>query len=104
VTITCGYNTDANYYTLSGEKGAIHVPRGVAGRPVDTMLQVHLLEGDKRMEEHFPAENSYILELEHFARCIEDRQEPLATGQNSLKNIRIMERVFANALHLRLST
>ena len=99
--VTVAYNTDANYYTLSGDKGAIHVPRGVAGRPADTMLQVHLLDGDKRYEERFPAENAYILELEHFARCIEKGEEPLVSPRSSLENIKMLEQVVEKAVYLR---
>jgi xylose dehydrogenase (NAD/NADP) len=98
--ITVSYATDANYYTLSGDKGSIHVPRGVAGRVVDTLLQVHLLDGDKRYEEHFPAVNSYILELEHFARCIEKGEEPMVTPRVTLENIRLVEQVFKKAILL----
>ena len=101
VAVTVAYNTDANYYTLSGDKGAIHVPRGVAGRPVDTMLQVHLLDGDKRYEERFPAENAYILELEHFACCIDKGEEPMVSSRDSRENLAMLEQVFEEAVQLR---
>ncbi len=100
VSVTVSYATDANYYTISGEKGSIHVPRGVAGRVVDTLLQVHLLEGDNRYEEHFPAENSYILEMEHFARCIEKGETPVISPRVSLENIRMVEQIIGKSVAL----
>jgi predicted dehydrogenase len=97
VTMTCAFNTDANYYILSGEKGSIASPVGISGRKMSNTLRIHLLEGDKKYEEEFPPTNPYKAELEYFARCIEQAEEPFLGGANSLRNMELLEELLKNA-------
>jgi predicted dehydrogenase len=55
------------------------------------------LGDDSLREERFPPENPYITELEYFARCIERKERPHPDAENSRKNIRLVEEVFAKA-------
>lgn len=96
-TVTAAFTTDANYYAVCGEKGSIYARTALAGRSVENILQIHLLGGDESIEERFPPENPYINELEHFARCIETNERPFPDAENSLKNFRVLEEVFASA-------
>ena len=92
-TMTCGFTTDANYYTVSGELGSIHVPGSVSGRMVENTMYVHTLEGDRRTEERFAAENPYRAELEHFAHCVQLRLQPETGLGNSFRNVRLLEEI-----------
>ena len=92
-TLTCGFTTDANFYVVSGELGSIHVPGSVSGRMVENTMYVHYLEGDRRTEERFAAENPYRKELEYFARCIREHLPPETGFQNSLRNIALLEEI-----------
>jgi D-xylose 1-dehydrogenase (NADP+, D-xylono-1,5-lactone-forming) len=91
--VTSGYQADANYYHVCGESGSVYAPVSLSGRTRGGVLYIHLLEGDRRHEERFPAENPYKLEMEYFARCIEKGERPLPGGENSLGNIRIVEEI-----------
>jgi predicted dehydrogenase len=92
-TFTCGLTCDANFYTVCGELGSIHVPGSLSGRFVENVMGVHLLKEDRRYEEIFPAENPYRKEIEHFALCIEQREEPMVKDEDSLRNIGLIEEI-----------
>lgn len=96
-TVTASFSTDANFYAVCGEKGSIYARAALAGRPVENVLQIHMLGGDELIEERFPPENPYINELEYFARCIEAGEKPLPGGENGLRNIQLLEKIFASA-------
>ncbi len=57
-TVTASFTTDANYYAVNGEKGSIYARSALAGRPVENVLQIHLLGGDELIEERVPARES----------------------------------------------
>lgn len=94
---TAALNTDANYVSIGGTLGSLFARAALAGNQVENILQVHLLKGDVLREERFPPENPYITELDYFARCIERKEQPIPGGENSLKNLRLVEEVFARA-------
>jgi xylose dehydrogenase (NAD/NADP) len=96
-TITCGYAADANYYVLSGDRGSITVPKSVSGSPVENLLQVHLMEGDKASVERIPPQNPYRLELEYFADCVERGEEPEPGFTNARRNLSVLETIFRRA-------
>lgn len=100
-SVTCAYNTDANYYTISGDEGAIHAPLGLSGRPIENRLQLHLLKGDMRYEEIFAPENPYILEVEHFARCIENGETPLMPEDDTIQNLSLLNIILDRGVRLR---
>lgn len=92
-TMTCAFNADANYYVLAGERGSVTSPVAISGRTLPNVLRIHLLEGDRKYNEHFPAENPYEMELDHFADCIINGKEPCISTEESLRNIRLIEQV-----------
>jgi xylose dehydrogenase (NAD/NADP) len=96
-TVTSGFNTDANYYMLSGSLGSIYSPVALSGRTVPNSLSIHLHEGNSRYEEHFEAENPYKHEIEYFARCIMNNTSPFLDGANSLSNMMLLEELFRKA-------
>jgi predicted dehydrogenase len=102
-TVTAAFNTDANYYAIGGEKGSLLARSALSGRSVENTLQIHMLEVDTQTEEKFPPENPFIAELEYFARCIEHKEKPFPDAENSLKNLRLLEEVFAKAMERVLS-
>ncbi len=96
-TITVGYTCDANSYTISGDSGSLHVPGSVSGRVVDNILSMHVLGGDKRSEELFPAENPYAAEMEYFGQCIAQGRAPAPGLRNCRQNLAILEQCRASA-------
>jgi predicted dehydrogenase len=96
-TVTASFSTDANFYAVCGEKGAIYARAALAGRSVENTLQIHLLGGDELIEERFPPENPYVNELEYFASCIESGERPSPGGENSLRNLLMVEEIFSRA-------
>lgn len=93
MALTAGFTCDANYYALGGEKGSVYVSGSLAGRVVPNAVHMHLFENDQRSEEVFPAENPYVAEMDHFARCIEQNAQPESNGEGSLSNIRVLEEI-----------
>jgi D-xylose 1-dehydrogenase (NADP+, D-xylono-1,5-lactone-forming) len=100
---TSGLLTDANLLLLGGSLGSITARAGLAGNVVENSIQVHLLEGDKLREERFGPENPYVAELDYFADGIKRKSAPQPDGENSLKNLQIIEAVFAGAENRLLS-
>ncbi len=96
-TVTAGFDNDANAYTISGERGSVHVPGSLSGRTVENILHTHLLGGDRHSQETFPPENPYIAELEYFAECIRQHRQPEAVLDRSISNLRVVEKIFAVA-------
>ncbi|MEK9137823.1 MAG: hypothetical protein AAB393_11925, partial [Bacteroidota bacterium] len=96
-TVTAAFNTDANYYTICGERGLLYARAAPAGRFVENSMHIHLIDGDKNIEERFAPENAYLAELEYFAQCVERGTQPHPDGENSLKNLQIVEDVFRRA-------
>ncbi len=94
---TVSLMTDANYVAIGGTLGSVYARAALAGNQVENVLQIHLLKDDVLKEERFPAENPYITELEYFAGCIERKECPFPDGENSVKNLRLVEEVFARA-------
>jgi hypothetical protein len=92
---------DANYYVVGGEEGSLQVPGSVSGRVVDNALHLHLINGDVRKEEVFPAENPYHVVAEHFGACIEKRAAPLVTTEETLANIAFLDEIRQHASHQR---
>jgi xylose dehydrogenase (NAD/NADP) len=97
-TLTCGFNSDANYYTLSGDLGSIHNPVALSGRTVPNMLRIHLQDQDKRYDEHFPAENPYKWQIEYFARCIENKVRPFLDFPDSMSNMKLVGQMLKHAV------
>jgi hypothetical protein len=62
-----------------------------------------MLEVDSVAEERFVPENPFVTEMDYFASCIEKKVEPDPGGENSLKNLRLMEEVFEKASVLPVS-
>ncbi|MBM2840779.1 MAG: Gfo/Idh/MocA family oxidoreductase, partial [Bacteroidetes bacterium] len=99
-TVTAAFNTDANHYAIGGEKGSVLARAPLSGRAVENTLQIHMLDVDTLVEEKFPPENPFVAELEYFAQCIERNEQPFPDGENSLRNLRLMEEVFAKGSEL----
>lgn len=98
--VTIGFNCDANFYTVSGSRGAVHNPVALSGREEPQMLSVHLHDGNRRYEEHFAPDTPYKREVEYFARCIERNEEPFLGGENSLKNVKLLDELFRRSRRL----
>lgn len=96
-TVSCGFNCDANYYTLAGERGSIHAPVALSGRPDQHSLLLHFHKDNSRKEEVFPPESPFKFEIEYFARCIERNEQPFLDAANSLKNAQLLDELFKRA-------
>ncbi len=92
--MTIGFNTDANYYTLSGEKGSVFNPVAISGKHETQTLSVHLHKDNSRTEEHFEPDMAYKWEIEYFARCIERNERPFLSPENSMENMKMLEELF----------
>jgi predicted dehydrogenase len=94
-SVTVGFLFDANCYTLAGERGSIHNPVAISGRYDPQVLGIHLHDDNRRYEEAFPADMPYKWEMEYFARCIERREEPFLGGENSRRNMLMIDKLFS---------
>lgn len=97
---TSGLMMDANHQVIGGTLGSMSARAALAGNTVENVLQIHLLKGDVLREERFPPENPYIAELEYFAGCIERKERPFPDGENGLRNLLLLEEVFARAIEV----
>ncbi len=92
--VTCSFLSYAHYYTVSGEKGSIHVPTGNTGHLVENRLEIRLQGSYDVQVETFAPVNGYRAEAEYFADCIL-RKEPPADGiDDSLAQVRVIEEIW----------
>lgn len=55
-------------------------------------------EGQQVVEERrFPAPNQFALELDHFARCIQEDLTPFTPGEEGLQDLRLVEALYTSA-------
>jgi predicted dehydrogenase len=92
----CSFDTeDVQRYRIEGENGWVEAEQEVAyNAPVDesTTLEYHI-DGRHGVEE-FEAVDQYRLEVEHFAECIENGEEPKTGGQDSIDNMRVVDALY----------
>lgn len=92
--ITASFITHAYFYTISGEKGIIHVPMGTTGKAIENKLILKIQGEFEEQVEIFDPVNGYKAEAEYFAQCIERGEKPILDGDESLKNMKVIEEIF----------
>ena len=92
------------YYAVVGEKGRIEVPcnfncRNICKFTVTAEGIVDNVEviDEKKTEYTVMCPDNYMLEIEQFGRCILDGEKPLVSKEETLRNIRILDKAFADA-------
>lgn len=92
------------YYAVVGEKGRIEVPcnfncRHICKFTVTTEGVVNNVEvvDEKKVEYTVMCPDNYMMEIVQFGRCITDGEKPLVSKEETLRNIRILDQMFADA-------
>lgn len=80
---------------IIGEAGTITVP--VPFTPGKSETTVFLTKGGQMSEQHFDSIDQYQLEVEHFANCILNRQEPNLRLSETLENLSTIEAIYESA-------
>ena len=62
-------------------------------------LRMGRRQGDHKIvsEWHIPAENQFTLEIDHFAECILQNQPPRTSGEEGLRDQKLMEALYQSA-------
>lgn len=62
-------------------------------------LRIGRRQGDHKIvsEWHIPAENQFTLEIDHFAECILQNQPPRTSGEEGLRDQKLMEALYQSA-------
>lgn len=87
-------------YEISGTKGRLLVPSAFRpDRPEigEGKIIIETENGDLR-EEIFP-ENQYVLQVEHFSDCILQGVAPNYPGEETVKNVRVIEACYKSLLN-----
>lgn len=92
------------YYAVVGDKGRIEVPcnfncRNVCKFTVSTGARVDNVEvlDEEKTEYTVRCPDNYMLEIEQFGRCILDGEQPLVSEEETLQNVRILDRAMEDA-------
>lgn len=88
-------------YTVVGEKGRIEVPCNFNCRDLCKLIltkngklsNVEVI-GEERTEMVIQCPNNYMLEVEQLGNCILNGDKPYVSKEETLRNIRIMDRIF----------
>ncbi len=92
----CALNVPLNLgVTLVGSAGAIHVPMPWYAHLEP--LSVYLERNGETSEIPTPGPNAYALEIEDIAAAIHGEREQLVTPAETLRNLRVIERLHENA-------
>lgn len=98
-TFMCSFEAELrNEYEIIGTNGTIRVPHAYRPDLNSNNGIVQLFQENKYSEFTVPGDQ-YLLEVEHFADCILQNKEPVYTGEEAIKNIRLI-----NVLYKRLKT
>jgi len=99
--VTCSFITHAYFYTLSGDKGLIHVPTGTTGKMIENKI-IFKPQGDyKENIEIFKPTNGYRAEAEYFAECIEKGETPILNSEDSIRQLRVIEEIWQKEIPLK---
>ena len=92
----CALNIPLNLgATLVGSEGAIHVPMPWYAHLEP--LSIYLHKDEKVAEILTPGRNAYLLEIEDLAAAIRGEREQLITPSETVRNLRVIERLRASA-------
>lgn len=79
-----------NEYEIIGTKGRIQVPR--AYRPDNNGGEgLIIIEKDNEQRVEKLIADQYALEVEYFSECVLQGKEPIYTGENTIKNMEVIE-------------
>ncbi len=78
---------------IVGTKGALEIPNTFLG----TAGAMTLITGDERREIPIPESDRYRLQLEDFSDAILQKRPPLLTTEETLRNIELLDRLYAAA-------
>jgi len=84
-----------NLLEIYGTKGSIIAERTI-GPFTNPEMKLITEKGEEKLD--IPYVNTYQAEFEHFAQCIRDDREPLATGEDGLANIRVIEDIYKKGI------
>ncbi|MDG5786141.1 Gfo/Idh/MocA family oxidoreductase [Evansella sp. AB-P1] len=89
-TLNAGFNAfPRNYSEIIGTKGRIEIPDTFTGKEG----KLFLYTDEKEEEIYVPPSSRYQLEVDDFSRSILNGKEPLISLEESLRNIRVMDRI-----------
>jgi predicted dehydrogenase len=93
-SVHSGLNAQGRMFSeIVGTKGALEIPNTFLG----TAGSMTLVTGDTRQEIPIPESDRYRLQLEDFAGAILDKRPPLLTTEETLRNIELLDRLYAAA-------
>lgn len=92
------------YYAVVGEKGRIEVPCNFNCRNINKFTvttggktdNVEILD-EQKTEYTVLCPDNYMLEIEQFGRCILDGEKPLVSREETLRNAKILDKMFEDA-------
>jgi predicted dehydrogenase len=92
----CSFDTeDVQRYRIEGENGWVEAEHEVtynAPPESPTTLEYHI--DGREVVETFPAADQYRLEVDHFAECIAEGNEPETGGEDSIDNMRVIDALY----------
>jgi predicted dehydrogenase len=89
------YSANQNHILLMGDKGRIEL------EPATPYDGIHLWVGNGRENEVTPppgpGKTMWAAQLDHLSQCIVQDREPIAGGEEGLRDIRIIEAIYRSA-------
>jgi glucose-fructose oxidoreductase len=85
---------DRAHYEIIGSEGFLELDNAYE-YAAEMQLRVHGRHGAK--EATFPKRDQIAAEIDYFARCIQDDQEPEPSGWEGLEDVRILQAILASA-------
>jgi len=80
-----------NIIQVYGDKASIQAVRTIGPYKDGRVTRI---EGGNHQTIEIPHQDHYVREIEHFQHCIQNHQEPLTSGTNSLKSERVRLKLF----------
>ncbi len=92
--VHCGFDAHGRIFSeIIGTKGALEIPATFLG----TAGSLTLVQGDVRQEIAVPETDRYRLQAGDFADAVLLKRPPLLTTEETLRNIELLDRLYADA-------
>ncbi len=84
------------FYRVHGSKGMLHVEPAFAYQGLHLKAQI---QGEPPMDEPNPAKDpsQFVREADYFAECILENKEPRTNGEEGLRDMRLMAKIYQSA-------
>ncbi|MDX8365770.1 Gfo/Idh/MocA family oxidoreductase [Cytobacillus sp. IB215665] len=95
VSFDCSFERSFSaYYEMVGTKGKLVLPRAFTPNLYNNVGKIIVSNEQEESRVEYYEADQYVLQIEHFSNCILNKSQPMYTGEQSLKNMKVIDACF----------